>query len=183
LPKLDYDALTGEEAQAHLDDIVARHPARLAELAMYVAEDGDEACVLDGSIESIRPLWRWYVSWWETTDGAEPGRCPAWWTPRDEERPPLPVAALERVDLVGHYLAEVALRSVPGSHWMVVRRDKRQSWEDRNKPAIAVGNGWMLPFGLPYTLALRVSNGNTAEDALLRIFRNWVGHALPEGTQ
>lgn len=153
-----------------------------AQLSTYVRDSGGDASVLDGSLDSIRQLWRWYLDWWEATGGAGPGRLPAWWVPEDGEQAPLPVAALERVDLVGHYLAEFALRSVPGSCWIVVQRNKRQSWADRNHPAIAVGNGWVLPFGLPYTLALRVTDGYTPDDALLRAFRHWVGHALPEGT-
>lgn len=182
MPLLDFDALTDDEAKAYLDGVVARHPAALTRLSECVAESGDDPSILDGSPESLQPLWRWYLEWWGATGGAGPGRLPAWWVAQEGDQLWLPVAALERVELLGHYLADVTLRAVPGSRWIVVRRDKRQSWEDRNKPAVAVGDSWMLPFDLPYTLALRASKAPVPDDALLRLFHTWTGHAMPEGT-
>src|SRR5689334_8093346 len=91
--------LTLEEAQAHFDQFVAQRPARLEALIKAYRADSGGANDLDGSPDSLVPLWRWAMR-----------RLKVY----GPDRPELTEDSASLIQDIAYYFSDVILHSIPG---------------------------------------------------------------------
>ncbi len=172
MPPRDLFELEDSEAEAYFAAYRAAAPERLGWLEREVA-----GLSLDRTPESLVPLWRWFVSWYDARADAEPDvdGLPMWYEPDPAGATALPPAVLWIVDAIGYYLGEVVAAHVPGVHWVVAKSAKRLRYADRNRPVLKGSSGARLsPVNIVYVAALKVVlDGYREEDELLRVFRIW----------
>jgi hypothetical protein len=171
VPPKDFSALSDEDAEAYFADYTGAVPERSARLRGEVGES-----VLDGSPESLVPLWEWFLS----REHEGQSELPQWYEPDPPELAAqrLSPAMLRDVDAIAAYLAEVFLRTVPGAEWGIGKLPKRMEYEAQNKPIVKLpGAGDVDPVGVAYSLAVRVGllGGGREPDTLLSTYRAWVG--------
>jgi hypothetical protein len=104
---------------------------------------------------------------------------PAWYRPDPPELAPkrLSPATLRDVDAMGHYLAEVFLRNVPGAAWGIAKLPKRMRYAHQNKPVVKLDDEQDVDtIGIAYGGAVKVAlmGEGTEPDALLNVYRAWV---------
>jgi hypothetical protein len=174
VPPKDFSALSDDEAEAYFAEYTEAVPDRVARLGGEVGEG-----VLDGSPESLVPLWEWFL---RREDGRRDGssELPPWYEPDPPELAAqrLSAGTLRDVDAIAAYLAEVFLRTVPGAEWGIGKLPKRMEYEAQNKPVVRLPDaGEVDPVGVAYSLAVRVAllGGGREPDTLLSTYRAWVG--------
>ena len=57
-----YAKMKKQEAAAALQEFLEERPHALENLTRYLAEHSDDTVNLDGTVESLTPLWRWVKS-------------------------------------------------------------------------------------------------------------------------
>ena len=172
MPMVDFSELSDEEAQRAFDELTSSSSERVAWLR---GEVGD---ALDLTPESLVALWEWYVR----REGARRDRggdLPAWYRPDPPELAPkrLAPATLRDVDAMGHYLAQVFVRNVPGAAWGIAKLPKRMRYAHQNKPVVKLDDDQDVDtIGIAYGGAVKVAlMGEGSEpDALLNVYRAWV---------
>ncbi len=132
-----------ETAYRDFDAIMERMPAqRLALRERVAATDGP---VLDGSVESLRPLAEWF--WLEAVADRDDGQDwrPAWlppvnpnWVPNEFEPRAVPDAFLRLWESVAVYLGDVLLPLVPHARW-VCWHSKYRRLDANGEPVIDIG--------------------------------------------
>jgi hypothetical protein len=177
-----------DEVEAFFALYVEREERRRAEFRREVADTGGPSeSDLDGSPESLVPLWTWMV-----------GRIEAWqaeplvteW-PLLPDGPPLPPwyqvdspeQAAQRlrpqviwdVDGLAYELAEVCRRAAPELHWVIARRPRHLAYAYQNHPVLQGYGVDIDPRSVCYGLAVRVQlmAAGREPDRLLRTFRAW----------
>ncbi|MPV38553.1 hypothetical protein [Georgenia subflava] len=135
---IDFGTLDRAEAQAYHEAYVAAVPDRVAWLAREVRRTGGPEAAVDGSPESLGPLWAWLRGRLEEQGGPRvdlPGR-PPWYDPA-RPNPHLGDGALWLVDAVGCYLAVLVLSAVPDARWELYRVAKRFKDVMQNRTVLA----------------------------------------------
>lgn len=66
-----YEKMSKQEAAAALQEFLDERPRALENLTQYLAEHSYDMVTLDGTVESLVPLWRWVKSL-TTERNAEP---------------------------------------------------------------------------------------------------------------
>jgi hypothetical protein len=179
VPMLDHAALAHARAVELFEQEVARHEAALASLRARVAATGGDPGLLDASPESLVPLWRWYVGWFQAGHVEQSaGPLPPWFTRGDAPQEAEFADALFVVaDELGHHLDEVALRTVPDAHWRLVGERDGVRYEDFHMTAVALGEADLVGPDLAWTMCLRVRRGrNLDERSLLDTFATRTAH-------
>jgi hypothetical protein len=165
MPPKDFFSLGDAEAEAFFEQYTARAKARLDEFRREVSATGGPE--LDGTPESLVPLWRWFVA-----RPAEPGgELPPWYEPDPPEvaRERLPASTLRDADGIALYLAQVF-----GHPWGIGREPPRKRYVSQNKPVLKASGHDVDVLQIAYNLALRAAEGrDTDDEALLRTFRAW----------
>lgn len=179
MPPRDFSALSADEAEAYLRGRLAGAPERLTAFRREVAATGgpgeDE---LDGSPESLVPLWEWFLRR-EATREERGGPLPDWYEPDPPELAGerLSPATLRDLDGIATYLPEVVLRELPESEWVVGDAPRSAGYVAQGKPVLRLPRGDELdPVGVAYTLGVRVALFGEARepDALLSTLRAWL---------
>ena len=175
---LDYAGLSPDRAQELHDDELARHDEVLESLRARVRSTGGDPAFLDGSRESLRDLWRWYLRWYDAGHAEAPGPLPPWYTRGDlPQEVDLPDTLFAVADEMGHYLDEVALRVAPGAHWRLVGERGGVRFEDFQKTGVALGEDDLVGPDVAWVMCLRVRRGrNREDDALLAVVDRRLAH-------
>lgn len=108
----------------------------------------DPTVVLDGTPESLIPLWRWILS--RLTGVDDPGatdpasvpreRWPSWERYTTEKEPTLSLESLTLLDGLVSYLAAVVRKRAPLARWAIAR-DPHKRYAYNNHPALVSGTG------------------------------------------
>lgn len=175
MPPKDFFSLGDAEAEAFFEAYVARAEPRLDEFRAEVsASGGPPAAELDGSPESLVPLWRWFVARPHAADG----ELPPWYEPDppDVAAERLPAGALRDVDGIALYLALAFRRALGGLDWGIGHEPPRRRYVSQNRPVLKAGGYDIDVLQVAYNLAMRTLVGrDTDDEALLRAFRAWTG--------
>ena len=142
---IDFGILDAATAQAYRDAYVAACPERVAWLRSEVTRRGGPAAAVDGSPDSLGPLWAWLQGRLGEPGGPLvdlPGR-PPWYDPQ-RPNPHLSDGALWLIDAVGCYLAALVTEAFPEARWEVYRVAKKFKDVNQNRTML-VG----LPGGRP----------------------------------
>ena len=168
-----WDLISADKSEAHRhhdDYLSSLGPASEQLRNRFKAETGAD---LDGSIESLIELKRWFVERLLTIEAPRAG-LPTWWDPAmptadngDPETYPFTRAQLMLVDEVQAYLAEVILNANPDATWIINRKSKRRL--DSQLSMIRAVDGRLLsPQNAAYEVALKVVlRGEILPDSLL----------------
>jgi hypothetical protein len=170
MPPKDFFSLGDAEAEAFFEAYVARAEPRLDEFRGEVSA----AAELDGSPESLVPLWRWFVARPRSADG----ELPPWYEPDPPEvaGERLPASALRDVDGIALYLALVFRRALGPLEWGIGREPPQRRYVSQNKPVLKADGYDIDVLQVAYNLAMRTLDGrDTDDEALLRAFRAWTG--------
>ena len=168
MPPKDFFSLGDAEAEAFFEAFVARAEPRLDEFRAEVSASGGPE--LDGSPESLVPLWRWFVA----RPRSAGGELPPWYEPDPPavaaER--LPASVLRDVDGIALYLA----RLFEGLDWGIGHEPPQRHYVSQNKPVLKADGYDIDVLQVAYNLAMRTLAGrDTDDEALLRAFRAWTG--------
>ena len=165
----DYLDMTKSEAAAALQEFLDERGPALSRLQERLAADGqDPAALLDGTPESLVPLWRWLLS--RLTKRDAPGATdpasvpreawPSWERHTTEEERTLSLESLRLLDGLVSYLASVVRGRAPLARWEIARhRVKRYAYN--NHPVLVSGKGENHNFlpGLPVVYARTTLRG------------------------
>jgi hypothetical protein len=165
----NYLDLSKAKAAAALQEFLDERGPALERLREQLVADGqDPAALLDGTPESLVPLWRWMLSRFTSLDtpgATDPGSVPrqawpSWERYTFEEEPTLSVESLTLLDGLVSYVAAVVQERAPLARWEVVRHPiKRYAYN--NHPVLVSGKGEdhnFLP-GVPTVDARAALNG------------------------
>ena len=175
MPFKDFFGLDEREAEAYFEAHVARAAPRLDEFRSEVAATGGPPAErLDGSPESLVPLWRWFVA----RPRAGGGELPPWYEPdppgTEGER--LPASALRDVDGLALYLALAFRQALGPLGWGIGREPPRKKYVSQHRPVLKADGYDIDTLLIAYNLAMRTLAGQDTDDqALLRAFRAWAG--------
>ncbi len=172
MPPKDFFSLGDAEAEAFFEAYVARAEPRLDEFRAEVSASGGPE--LDGSPESLVPLWGWFVARPHAADG----ELPPWYEPDppDVAAERLPAGALRDVDGIALYLALAFRRALGGLDWGIGHEPPRRRYVSQNRPVLKAGGYDIDVLQVAYNLAMRTLVGrDTDDEALLRAFRAWTG--------
>ena len=121
----------------------------------------------DGTLGSLKDIGYWFMEHLNDKASSFPeGWLPAWWgdTPTADSSKdatcPLTRQQLNLIDEVHVYIAEVLLREVPGSEWVIYRGHKRD-WRYGTTVLRLKGERHTFPLSLVYGVALHMVQGNT----------------------
>jgi hypothetical protein len=123
-------------ARRYLDHVIARGPVRLQDLAFHMRDTGGPVNQLNASVESLGPLWEWYLKRFEAglpevDPSARPSVAITLNLPMSEEMG----RATYAVEPFAHYLFEIIRTFDPHARWdLFPIRSKDDS--ARNEPAI-----------------------------------------------
>lgn len=175
--------MTRPEAEAFLAGYVAAAPSRVASFAREVEDSGGPpAKHLDGSPDSLVPLWTWVVSRVDADPGTHPGdHVPSWYASDDQfAGEGMSEDLVWLADGLAYYVADALRRAVPGARWEV-GHSKVKSYVDQNRPVLAGFRVELNPLRLVLT-ALRGARDierKRRPEALRELFDVWVSEALP----
>ena len=187
----NYLDLSKAKAATALQEFLDERGPALERLREQLVADGqDPDALLDGTPESLVPLWRWMLSRFTSLDtpgATDPGSVPrqawpSWERYTFEEEPTLSVESLTLLDGLVSYVAAVVQARAPLARWEVARHPiKRYAYN--NHPVLVSGKGDdhnFLP-GLPTVDAraalhgTRESPDDTMEDYALRLIERLNG--------
>ncbi|WP_411732639.1 hypothetical protein [Paeniglutamicibacter sp.] len=166
----DYLNMTPAKARAALQKFLDERAPALQRLKELLEADGqDPAALLDGTPESLVPLWRWMMHSRFTardapggTDPASVGRAawPSWHRHTTEVEQTLSTESVALLDGLVSYLSEVVRARAPLARWEIAR-DSHKRYMLSNHPVLVSGTGKNHNFlpGLPVVLVVRVFHG------------------------
>ena len=144
---ISFKELSDAGAAIYRAHVIARGPARLQSLARALWSSDGPIEEMDGSLESLKPLWKWWVDYARNGfPGGELGvssRVRALSTPAELEEigvfpsPP----SLESMQ---HYVFEVARHIDPEVRWDYPPRRKRVQDVGLNETGLRLGNGMII---------------------------------------
>jgi hypothetical protein len=173
MPPRDYSQLSHAEQDAALERHLATAPERLAAFRREAGE-------LDGTSDSLVPVWEWFLR--RNVEGGraeDPAELPEWYEPDQPELAAqrLPPATLRDIDGVGLYLAEVLRLERPELEWGVARAPTRMEYALQGKPVLRTPGGFDVdPLGAAYGLAVRavLLGGGREPDTLRTAYAAWI---------
>jgi hypothetical protein len=175
MPPKDFFGLGKAEAEAFFETYVARAEPRLDEFRHEVSASGGPAAEqLDGSPESLVPLWSWFLAHEHGADG----ELPPWYEPDAPEvaGERLPAGDLRAVDGIALYLALAFRRALGGLEWGIGHEPPQRRYVSQNRPVLKAAGYDIDVLQVAYNLAMRALAGrDTDDEALLRAFRAWTG--------
>lgn len=145
----NYRDLTKSEAAAALQEFLDERAPALSRLReRLVADDQYPAALLDGTPESLVPLWRWLLSRLTSLDApgaTDPASVPrqawpSWERYTTEEEPTLSMESLTLLDGLVSYLAAVVQELAPLARWELAR-DRHKRYQFNNHPVLVSGTG------------------------------------------
>ncbi|MGM9473483.1 hypothetical protein ACS5PJ_15950 [Pseudarthrobacter sp. YS3] len=156
---VNYINMTTAQAETAFQEYLNEREPALERLRQSLAADGqDSDSLLDGTVESLVPLWRWILS--HLSRGDAPGATAPGSVPRDgwpswernlyEEQKTLSLESLFLLDGLVSYLGAVVQERAPSAQWIIARhRIKR--YHLNNHPVLVSGTGENHNFlpGLP----------------------------------
>jgi hypothetical protein len=144
-----FSELEPAEAEAVVARFVDGRPQALARLRDRLAADGqDVRTVLDGSVESLVPLWAWIKAalrrrdddgWESEAEPFEGQSVPEWYRHETREERLLSLDAVHLLDGVVAYVGDVVIGAVPGVAWKR-GHDRVRSYVDQNRPVLVRGD-------------------------------------------
>lgn len=164
-----YLNMTASQAASALQELLDEREAALERLKEHLLAEGQDPAVhLDGTVDSLVPLWRWIVSRLTgpraegATDPASVPRedWPSWHRYTREEERVLSFESLVLLDGLVSYLADVVRAHAPSARWETVRHPiKRYAYN--NHPVLGSGNGDIHAFlpGIPASDARALLRG------------------------
>jgi hypothetical protein len=152
---IDYLDMSAAQAAAALEEFLDERSAALDRLReVLTAEEQDPGSMLDGTLESLVPLWGWILA--RLTGPTSPGATdpasvpweawPSWERYTREEERVLSFESLVLLDGLVSYLAVVIRDHAPSARWETARhRIKRYAYN--NHPVLVSGTGenYFLP--------------------------------------
>lgn len=123
---INYREMTPAQAAGALQEYLdERGPALVRLRERLVADGQDPAVVLDGTPESLVPLWRWMLSRFTRLDASgatdpasvPPEELPSWERYLPGKEPTLSLESLKLMDGLVSYLAEVVQERAPLARW------------------------------------------------------------------
>lgn len=170
MPWFQFADLEDSEADALLEQYIARAGPRLAQFKREVAaRGGPPVGELDGSLESLPKIWNWFVE--HAGDGDD--ELPPWYEPdppefADERLAP---AVLHDADGLAHYIAEVFRHAKPDLQWGLHRFDRRLRAESQNRPMLTSDSDFADVLPIAYGKALKWRNSDNHDpEELVRLF-------------
>jgi hypothetical protein len=163
-----YEKMKKQEAAAALQEFLDERPHALEHLTRYLAESSEGTVNLDGTVESLTPLWRWVKSVLTErtaeTPGPETATNPTWLRYGIGTEPILSPDSIAVIDGVISYLCRVVEQGAPKARWRVgYNRIKSYMWQ--NHPVLANDNEEVpLPDLVPGLARGQASGGLTSED-------------------
>ncbi|MDQ0079121.1 hypothetical protein [Arthrobacter oryzae] len=163
-----YEKMKKQEAAAALQEFLDERPHALEHLTRYLAESSEGTVNLDGTVESLTPLWRWVKSVLTErtaeTPGPETSTNPTWLRYGIGTEPILSPDSIAVIDGVISYLCRVVEQGAPKARWRVgYNRIKSYMWQ--NHPVLANDNEEVpLPDLVPGLARGQASGGLTSED-------------------
>ena len=146
---VDYINMTKAKSEAAFREYLDERGPALERLREALRADGqDPATFLDGSIESLVPLWRWILS--HLTRAEDPGATapgsvprevwPSWAKYMYEEQKTMSLESLQLLDGLVSYLGAIVQERAPQARWEIARhRIKR--YHLNNHPVLVSGAG------------------------------------------
>lgn len=164
-----YADLDLQQAAAALEEFLRERSPALQHLQATV----NDAVDLDGSVESLEPLWAWVKARLRLGPS---GRQPSWSRLGVGEHERLDEASLQLLDGVISYVIGVVTTAVPAATWEVAT-DPHPRYLDRNKPMLRAGDWEQLPASTVGNLGRQVfSEWPPADDRLATIVRFWLAN-------
>lgn len=138
-----YEKMKKQEAAAALQEFLEERSSALENLTRYLAERSDGTVNLDGTVESLTPLWRWVKSVLSEriAETAEPDTStgPSWLRYDIGIEPTLSPESIAIIDGVISYLCSVVEQGAPRAEWRVgYNRIKSYIWQ--NHPVLVHDN-------------------------------------------
>ncbi|WP_368796074.1 hypothetical protein [Kocuria sp. CPCC 205258] len=159
--------MTQRQAADALDEFLAERPRALQRLRRALAAHGlPPDPVLDGTVESVAPLWEW-ITGRITELGVDPRPLyedptrPSWpsWARHGMLVDPHPPAeALGLVDGFTSYLARLLTTAVPEARWLAGEH-RIDDYAMRNYPVLAAGGHQVFLPGIPLYSAYQSAHG------------------------
>ena len=186
-----FSELPNSEARRIFEWFVAGREARTQAFVDEVNRLGGPAGRLDRSIESLEPLWTWYVAWvrgpwWRRALGSASGHAmtdermraldPPWWYdlhPQWGQQMGIRIARLAS-GLIDYYFA-VAERASAGPGW---RMGSHRSQPSYQAPVFDIEGRGERDYSLPLLMTLRAieaSYGGERPEALRTLMERWLG--------
>jgi hypothetical protein len=146
---VDYINMAKAKSEAAFREYLDERGPALERLREALRADGqDPATFLDGSIESLVPLWRWILS--HLTRAEDPGATapgsvprevwPSWAKYMFEEQKTMSLESLQLLDGLVSYLGAIVQERAPQARWEIARhRIKR--YHLNNHPVLVSGAG------------------------------------------
>lgn len=166
-----YDMLSPAEAEAALEEFVAERAPALRMLQDQVGSD----VVLDRTVESLVPLWRWMTPRLTKASGEhDTGRRPTWSRYGLGSSEVLSDECLPLVDGLVSYVARVVQTRFPQVGW-VLDTDPHPRYLDQNKPALAWAS-WRVAAADVVSNACRrwLLKGTQDDERLANAVRFWL---------
>jgi len=162
-----YEKMSKREAAAALQEFLEERPRALEHLTRSLAARAEENVNLDGTVESLVPLWRWVKSVLteRTTETAESdaSTSPSWVRYGIGTEPTLSPQSVAVVDGVTSYLCRVVERGAPNAEWRVgYNRIKSYIWQ--NHPVLVHDNEEVPLADLVPGLARGQASGRLSSD-------------------
>jgi hypothetical protein len=169
-----YAEMSKQEAAAALQEFLQERPRALQHLTRSLAARAEENVNLDGTVESLVPLWRWVKSVLteRTTETPESdaSTSPKWLRYDIGAEPTLSPESVALIDGVISYLCRVVEQGAPKARWRVgYNRIKSYMWQ--NHPVRAHDNEEVPPADLVPGIARGQASGRrpSDDDKLARI--------------
>jgi hypothetical protein len=170
--QLLYEWMTQRQAADALDEFLTERSGALQRLRRALSAHGVSAAeVLDGSVDSVAPLWEW-ITVRITELGVDPRSLeqdptrPSWpsWARHGMLVDPHPPAkTLAWVDGFTSYLARVITAAVPETRWLVGEH-LLEDYPLRNYPVLAAGGHQIFLPGIPLYSAYQSAHGRDPMD-------------------
>jgi hypothetical protein len=148
---VEFPELTSEQAAMFGRHVIAREPYLLRELASWMEQTGGPIEQMDGSLESLVPLWTWCIEL-ATVDylGLVDDQVPATWPELAQDVYAIEPSwiAIRRSEVLGdhvaHYIHLVMDRLALGACWDVYR-EKRGPYSNLHQQTVVFLPGWNPP--------------------------------------
>jgi hypothetical protein len=178
-----YLNMSKAKAAAAFREFLDERPAALERLREVLAAEGqDPDSLLDGSVESLVPLWRWIISRLARADSpgaTDPASVlrrawPSWERYTMEEERVLSFESLVLLDGLVSYLAVLIPQHAPTARWAIAQhRIRRYAWDKH--PVLVSGTGgnhkFLAGIPAPAARALLLGMREVPDDEIARYAR------------
>jgi hypothetical protein len=185
MPILSPRNISGEDAQSFRAAVEAREATRLAELSHWMRSTGGPWDALDGSLDSLVPLWQWFIEFTREGHPGIPDTAAGQWFVKGDDEEAVYSKPAYAAEAVAHYVMLVCRRADPGASWAVETRKNATFFQETG---IRFSDGRVFdPTGPVVLSANRALNPpprrKTNEAASPDRLRTLVEEVLPRGAQ